>query len=166
MDKHTEIVEFLDIYREMDKDGRKKMVTAASRLLKIQKVIENIFISTESKNKALIGYLVTVPLLLVIACVIWFFLISPALLIYSDTPLIMIRIIITALIGVLFISAGIFRFILNKLTLIWLFLAIAAGIGCIDPRVLTDIIGFAIITLIVIVQFIQMKRAKTATAIH
>jgi len=135
-------------------------------LLKIQKAIRNIFINTESKSKMLIGYLVTVPLLFVTAYILWFSLISPALLIYSDTPLIMIRIIITALMGILFISAGIFRFILNKLTLIWLLLAIAAGIGCIDTRVLTDIIGIATITLIVIVQFLQMKRAKAVTAIQ
>jgi hypothetical protein len=165
MDKNKEVIELLDIYREMDTDGRKKMVTAASKLLKTQKVMGNMLNNTKSKSNDIIRYLVTVAMLLITACLFWVFLISPALIINSDTPLIITRIVITACFGMVFISTGIFLCILRKLTLFLMFFAIVAGIGCVDPHVLTDIIGFAIITMVTVLQFKQIKRTKTSIAI-
>jgi len=160
MREQTEVIELLDIYRQLDTNGRKKMVTAASKLLKTQNSVEDMLGNTQSyqKKTVLSGYLVVVPLLVFAAFAFWQFLISPALLINNDTPLIMLRIIITALFGMFIISTGILRFILRKLKAQWLLLAIAAGLGCIDPRALTDLIGFAIIGLVVAVQFAQIKR--------
>lgn len=63
------------------------------------------------------------------------------------------------------IGAGFLRFLLGKFTVLWMLLAIGAGVLCVDPAVLTDLIGFAIICLIIAVQVINRKREKAAVAL-
>ena len=162
MHKHTEVVELLEIYREMDAEGKKKMVTAASNLLNAQKTLLDQESGT-SQFTGIAGYLITGLLLILAICVFWITLINPALLTTGIIPLVMVRIIITALCGMLCIGTGLIRFILKKFTVLWLFLAIGAGILCVDPRVLTDLIGFALVAVIVAVQLIHWKQDKTAT---
>ena len=164
MDKHTEVVELLEIYREMDTEGKKKMLTAASNLLDAQ----NTFLDREFRTRrfsGIAGYLITGLLFLLAVCVFWVTLINPALLTAGIIPLVMVRIIITALCGVLCIGTGLVRFILKKFTVLWLILAIGAGILCVDPRVLTDLIGFALVALIIAVQIIHWKQGRTATPV-
>ena len=167
MNKHTEVIELLAIYREMDTGGRKKMVKSSSKLLKMQKALECMQNNEATHQRmpmrtSLTACLVTVPLLLVLAIFFWVVLISPALLLNSNVPLIMLRIIITALLGMFIIGTAIFQFVLKKLTLPWMFLAIIAGLLYVDPGVLTDLIAFVLVALIVGVQFVQQKRAKDA----
>ena len=63
------------------------------------------------------------------------------------------------------IGTGIFRCIFEKLRIPWMILAICAGILCVDPAALTDLMGLAILALIIAVQVTQWKRERTILAI-
>ena len=189
MDKNSQVNQLKEIYREMDVEGKKMMTTAASQLFTIQKSLENNElpanesiqgftqekagietvtldrVSPTSRFNGVPGYFIMGFLLLFAAHFFWVTLISPALLLIGITPLIMVRIIITASIGMFCIGIGLVRFMFWKLTIHWMLLAIGAGILCVDPGLLTDLIGFVLIALIVAVQVIQGKREKaTVTA--
>ena len=176
MDKNPQVVELRNIYREMDIEGKKMMTTTAAQLFTIQKSLENKELpakdaiqgftqkSRTSRFNGVPGYLLMGFLLLFAAHFFWVTLISPALLMVEITPLVMMRIIITASIGMLCIGLGLFRFMLWKLTVPLLLLVIGAGILCVDPGLLTDLIGFALIVLFVAVQVIQGKRERVVAA--
>ena len=190
MDKYSQAAELCQIYSEMDAEGKEKIVSAATQLLKIQKVLENkefpaknaVLASTQkevegetaafdrkspraSRFDGVTGYFMMGILLLFAAHFFWVTLISPAMFIPGDTPIAMIRIILTASIGFLCIGVCLYRFMFWKLTVPWVLLAICAGILCVDPGFLTDLVGFAIIALIVAAQVINWKRDKTAVAV-
>ena len=62
------------------------------------------------------------------------------------------------------IGTGLVRFMWRKFTVPLLLLAIGAGILCVDPGLLTDLIGFALIAMIIAVQVIQRKREKAVSS--
>ena len=168
MDKNIQIMELREIYREMDADGKKMMATAASELFTIQKTFGQ---KPQAPNRStsrlsrVSGYLVMGLVLILFACFFWITLLNPALLMLGEAPLIMLRIILTALFGMFIIGTGILRFILRKIKILWLLLAIGAGALCVDPSVLTDLIGISLITMIVAVQVFQWKREKVEAAV-
>ena len=162
MREDSEVTKLCKIYREMDTEGKEKIVAAAIELFSVQKTLETHQMSSQaSRFTGIPGYLVTVFLLLSAACIFWVTLINPALLTDGITPLLMVRIIITALCGIIIIGAGFVWFIWRKLRIPWMLLAIGAGILCADPRALTDFMGIIILVLIVVAQVISMKRGKT-----
>ena len=161
MAKHTEFVKLLGIYREMDAEGRKKMLAAATSLLNTQKTLFDLD-SKKHHSPHISGYLVTGGLLLMAACVFWITLINPALLTAEISPMVMLRVIATALLGMLCLGTGLIQFILRKLKIPWVLLAVCAGILCVDPRVLTDFMGLFLIILIICVRIIIGKQEKTA----
>ena len=187
MSKDSQVIELQEIYHEMDTEGKKKMVTAAEELLNVQKTLGNMqFLvrdgvqaqeETGERNAVInrefgtrriagvMGYILTGLLLFLAACVFWITLINPALLVLGDTPLVMLRIIITAMCGIFSIGAGLMWFILRKFTIPWMFLAIGAGILCVEPGIITDLIGISIVALIVTIQVIHIKREKTLVAV-
>ena len=189
MDKEPQVTELQEIYREMDTEGRKKMVTAAEELLNVQKTLGNMQFAVrddtltlaqkeDEERKAkfdrrqellrftgIAGYIVTGLLLIFAACFFWITLINPALLIIGITPLGMLRIIITALCGMCCIGLGFHWFMLRKFTIPWMLLAIGAGILCVEPSVITDLIGIIIVVLIVTIQVIHSKRDKAMLAL-
>lgn len=189
MDKYSQLVELREIYREMDDEGKKMMLTAARMLFNVQSTIDDNQLPAQNVTQTItqtgaeeievkhgkkfrtrrfsgiLGFLMIGLLLLFSACFFWATLISPALLAFGDTPLIVLRIIITALFGMFLIGAGLVRFLLRKFTVLWMLLAIGAGILYVDPAILTDLIGFAIFVLIVSVHVINWKRNKAAVTV-
>ena len=169
MDKDTQIVELQEIYREMDAEGKKKIVAAAANLLNTQKTLSSLDPRHDVPQKTrrstgVLRFLITGLLLLIAAYAFWVTLINPALLKTDITPLVMLRVIATALCGMLCLGTGLVWFILRKFTIFWMLLAVGAGILCVEPGILTDFFGFALIVLILTVQFLQEKQNKTATA--
>jgi hypothetical protein len=163
MIKDPHIVELTDLYCEMDPEGRRMMVTAAKKLLQTQK---SMFIK-ERKPYHFTGisvYFMIGFLIVLTGYIFWINLISPALLMDGITPLVMARIILTALFGLFCLGVGLTGFLLRKMSIPLRFLAIAAGLGCLDPAVITDLIGFAFLALIVSIQLVQGKLEKAALA--
>jgi TRAP-type uncharacterized transport system fused permease subunit len=72
----------------------------------------------------------------------------------------MVRIIVTAIIGVLCLGSGILGFSQRWLKIPWFFLLTIAGMACLDPKILTDLIGFFFITLIITALIIKKKGQK------
>ena len=94
------------------------------------------------------------------AIAFWLILVKPALLMIGPDPLLMLRIIASALCGLFCMGAGIVLFMLKKIKLIWMLLAVFAGILCIDPLILTDLIGVIFIAMIFAVQLFQWRRQQ------
>jgi hypothetical protein len=169
-----ELTELQNIYNEMDAESRKEMVTAAAKLLEVQKTLE----STPAKNvlqktvfnrnlqklhtKHILGYLAIGILLIISTYIFWVALINPALLMTGINPLEMVRIILTALAGLFLVGSGLVDFILRRIKTPWRLLIITAGFACTEPSALTDLIGISLIVLIISVEVIQWKREKTA----
>ena len=88
----------------------------------------------------------------------YIFVFSPALLMIDTTPLRIVWLIITSLIGMVSLATGLEGFMLRKMTPPWRILAVVAGLLCIDPGLLTDTIGLVALAVIVSVQVIGRKR--------
>jgi len=94
----------------------------------------------------------------------YIFVFSPQLLMIGTTPLGMVQIVITALFGMFSLGAGLVGFMLRRLSVPMRLLSIAAGILCVDPTPITDVIGIVLIVLIISIQVMQNKREKAAQA--
>ena len=185
MEKDMRVAALQEIYREMDADGRKRMLSAAGRLYSAQNILREKPRASEALTKqeadeitgnferesraggfsGIAAYIVAGILLVFTASVFWIALINPALLEAGITPPVMVRIVITALIGMFCLGSGFVGFMFRRLSAPWRVLIIIAGLGCMDPGVLTDFIGYAIIALTVAVQVKKMKRERTAMAV-
>ena len=96
----------------------------------------------------------------------YIFVFSPALLMIDTTPVRIVWLIITSLIGMVSLATGLEGFMLRRMSPLWRILAIAAGLMCIDPGLLTDAIGLIILAVIVTVQVIGKKGMAIGTAVH
>ena len=94
----------------------------------------------------------------------YIFAFSPEMLIVgSDKPWYeIVLLVITALVGIFIISAGMEGFMMRKMTIVERILALAGGLCMIIPGISTDLIGLAIIAVVVIIQFIGKKKDKSA----
>ncbi len=77
---------------------------------------------------------------------------------FAVEPLQLVQIIVTSLSGIFALSAGMEGFMYNKTSWWQRIFLIAAGLTLIEPKLLTDVIGFALITVSVLAQFISLKK--------
>jgi TRAP-type uncharacterized transport system fused permease subunit len=89
----------------------------------------------------------------------YIFVFNPAMLFIETTPLRVVQIVCTSCIGMFSLSVGVEGYMLRKLAVFWRLAAVAAGLLLIDPGLLTDIIGIALIAAVTLVQF--AGRGKT-----
>ena len=167
----TKVIELQEIYREMDTEGKETMIKAVDKLLYIQKDFKDKKIKAQNQEQlrkrrfmSIVSYIVSGIVLVFIIGFFWETLLNPALLKIGITPLVMVRIIITALIGIFCLGSGIVGFLQKWIKIPWTFFLIVAGIGCIDPRIITDFIGIFFIALIITVLVVQKKREKAPVA--
>lgn len=92
----------------------------------------------------------------------YIFIFSPEMLLINTTPLQVVQIVITSLIGMFSLAAGSSGFMLRKLELPWRLAAIIGGLLLIDPGYVTDIVGLAIIAVVIIVQVRGRQKEKAA----
>ncbi len=92
----------------------------------------------------------------------YIFVLNPALIWIDATPLLMLRIIITALVGMVGISAGMTGWLKAKANALERILFVGGGLMLIDPSGMTDFIGIGIIGLLTIFQTIKYKRHTSA----
>ena len=90
---------------------------------------------------------------------------SPALLFDNISGVLeVVQIVLTAIVGIFGVSAGLEGFILTKTPLWQRVLLIAGGLSLIYPGVLTDIIGIGVIALMLVVQVLLRNRQRHAVA--
>jgi len=87
---------------------------------------------------------------------------SPHMLLVIGDPTVfdIIQIVITSLIGIFSISAGMVGFMQHKAPIWQRILLVGGGLLLVSPDTITDIIGFAIVALMVVVQYV-LTRKKT-----
>ncbi len=90
----------------------------------------------------------------------YIFAFNNAMLFIDTTPIEVIQIVITSMVGMLGLAIGLEGFMMAHMNKLERFAAIAAGLMLIDPNPLTDVVGLGIIAVI----FLLQLRAKRAAA--
>ena len=90
----------------------------------------------------------------------YMFIFSPAMLLIETTPLKVIQIILTSFIGMFSLAGGVEGHMFTRVTLPWRFIAVIGGLLLIDPGMTTDIAGFGLITLVIIMQIMDYQKDK------
>jgi TRAP-type uncharacterized transport system fused permease subunit len=97
--------------------------------------------------------------------ILYIFVFSPALLLIDTTPVMIVRMIITSVIGMIGIGAameGYFYTHANKLERIAF---LAAGLMLVDPGLLTDIFGIGLMAILFVYQRSKARRKKAEAVI-
>lgn len=88
----------------------------------------------------------------------YIFCFSPALLIIDTTPVEVVRIVITSLIGIFGVSAGLEGYLKTNMNVLFRLAMVVGGLLLIMPSIITDIIGVAMVAAIVVLQYISSKK--------
>jgi TRAP transporter 4TM/12TM fusion protein len=88
----------------------------------------------------------------------YIFVFSPSMLFIDTTPLQVVHIVVTSFIGMLGLAVGLEGFMWKKVILVERLMAIAGGLLLIHPEPITDVIGFALIIGVLVIQFIGRKK--------
>ena len=92
----------------------------------------------------------------------YIFIFSPSMLLINTTPFSVIQIVITSFIGMFSLAMGIEGFFMHKVKPLWRLAAAVGGLLLIDPGVITDIIGLAVIAVVISVHVLESTRQKKA----
>ncbi|MBR5236536.1 MAG: TRAP transporter permease [Clostridia bacterium] len=91
----------------------------------------------------------------------YIFALNPAMLFIDTTPLAVIQISITSLIGMFGISAALEGYLFSNMPWYQRIAAAVGGLLLIDPNPTTDIVGIVIVAAIVVLQFITRKKVNS-----
>ena len=89
----------------------------------------------------------------------YIFALNPAMLFIDTTPLAVVQIILTSLIGIFAISAGMEGYMFTKMRWWEIVPSIAGGLLLIEPNLVTDLIGLVLIILTLLVQILKKRKA-------
>ena len=90
----------------------------------------------------------------------YIFVFNPAMLFIDTTPLKVAQIVCTSCIGMFSLAIGIEGYMLRKIAVPWRLAAIAAGLLLIDPGLLSDIVGIALIAAVTVAQAVLKNKLK------
>jgi TRAP transporter 4TM/12TM fusion protein len=94
----------------------------------------------------------------------YIFVLNPQMLLFNITPMGLIWMMITSLIGITAISAGVSAWFLTKMSWVERILAFIGGLLMIDPGLVTDVIGIVLCAGVFLFQQYKRKKGKLATA--
>ncbi len=92
----------------------------------------------------------------------YIFALNPAMLFINTTAIQVILIVITSFAGMVGISAGLEGYMIRELKPVERVISAAAGLCLIYPGNLTDIIGLAVIAILIVLQLASKKKAAIA----
>jgi len=90
----------------------------------------------------------------------YIFVLNPALLLIDTTPLEIAQIFVTSLIGMFAVAVAVQGYFLTKVNPLFRIVLFIGGLLCIDPGVLTDIIGILVIAVIFTLQKMKANKEK------
>ncbi|MGN1007850.1 MAG: TRAP transporter large permease subunit, partial [Butyricicoccus sp.] len=90
----------------------------------------------------------------------YIFAFNNAMLFINTTPLQVIQIIITSMVGMLGLSIGLEGFMMAKMNIVERLLAIAAGLMLIHPGAMTDVVGLGVIAVIALLQLHAKRKLE------
>ena len=88
------------------------------------------------------------------------FVLSPEMLFINTNPFMMIKIIISSIVGMFIIAVGLNGFLLQSVSWPFRIIAIAAGLLLINPGITTTLIGAGISALVIVIHVLQHKRQE------
>ncbi|MDR2404207.1 MAG: TRAP transporter permease [Spirochaetaceae bacterium] len=83
----------------------------------------------------------------------YIFVFNPAMLFINTTALEVVRIVVSSCIGMFGLAVGLEGYMLRRVSLAERIMAVAGGLLLIDPGIVSDLLGFAFIALVVILQW-------------
>lgn len=83
---------------------------------------------------------------------------NPAMLLIDTTPIEVVQIVITSLIGIFGVAAGLSGYLYKPLNILFRLLLIAGGLTLLVPGALTDIIGLALVAVICFLQYVSSRQ--------
>ena len=92
----------------------------------------------------------------------YIFALNPAMLLIDTTTIQVILVVITSIIGIFGVAAGLNGYLFRPLNWLFRIALIAAGLLMMDPTTVTDIIGFAVMAAVVAAQYFLAKRANAS----
>ena len=92
----------------------------------------------------------------------YIFVMNPSMLLVGATPLTVVTIIISAVLGIFSVSMGVAGFYMTKLNPALRILSIVVGLAMLYPGIRSDIIGYVFFAAITIYQLVKSKRAQDA----
>ena len=92
----------------------------------------------------------------------YIFALNPAMLLINTTTIQVILVVITSIIGIFGVAAGLNGYLFRPLNWLFRIALIAAGLLMMDPTTVTDIIGFAVMAAVVAAQYFLAKRANAS----
>lgn len=87
---------------------------------------------------------------------------SPAMLFIDTTPLEVVVICITAVLGIFGVAAGIGGYVFKNMNWIFRIMMIAGGLTLLIPGTVTDLIGIVLIGVVCVVDYMSAKKVRTA----
>ncbi len=90
----------------------------------------------------------------------YIFCLNPAMLLIDVTPLGVIQIIVTSLIGIFGVAAAMNGYLYRKINWAARIAICIAGLMMMDPTIITDIIGIVLMAAIVLIQYLGAKKLK------
>ncbi len=87
------------------------------------------------------------------------FALNPAMLLIDTNPLEVIQVVITSIVGIVAIAAGLEGYLEGSLMIVFRIVLIAAGLLLLVPGTLTDVVGIGVVALVMVFQIIRKKKA-------
>lgn len=88
------------------------------------------------------------------------FVFNPAILFIDSTVPVIIHAVLTTTKGMVLISLGLAGYFLKPMNAFWRIVAIIGGFMGVFPSIFTDLIGFAVLIMLIVVQLLEKKREK------
>ncbi len=89
----------------------------------------------------------------------YIFAMNPAMLFIDTTPIQVVSICITAIIGIFGVAAGLSGYLVQPLNMLLRLLCVAGGLTLLIPGTVTDIIGVVLLVLVIVIQKMKGKKA-------
>ncbi|MBO6093369.1 MAG: TRAP transporter fused permease subunit, partial [Oscillospiraceae bacterium] len=91
----------------------------------------------------------------------YIFAMNPAMLLIDTTTLQVILVVATSVIGIFGVAAGLNGYLFRPINPLFRIALAAAGLLMMDPTTTTDVIGFVVMGVVVVAQYLLAKRVKT-----
>ena len=88
----------------------------------------------------------------------YIFCLNPAMLFIDTTPLSVVLIVVSSLIGIFGVAAALNGYLFKKMHWLFRIVICVAGLLMMDPTVMTDIVGFILLSAVVAVQYFSAKK--------
>ncbi len=94
----------------------------------------------------------------------YIYVLSPQLLLIDVTFLGVLQPIVTSIVGMSALGAALTGFLLRRMGIVERVLLVAAGLCLVDPGLLTDLIGLAVVAMVVLYQIVRLKAERRPAA--